>query len=244
LSTVNWGAGCPIRRTCVWGLDSSSMHLRRRRNTFSTTHSNGTNKVIDMSCTFLLSSPVYIEAHPRRIAAHGDSFKSFNSFISNSFRTLVAQWSAATPFLSIACGLFPLQWGCTPSSIFIDGLLQSALFPVVHPISLQPLTKCSFRNSFALTTIHFHGGCTPSLYFPQLPLPHLFPAHLPGRSQDHESEHFCLDTSFLLQSPPQGDSSMSVNKVTIRQGSSSRRSVATRDLSSQSSTLAGGTHVR
>jgi hypothetical protein len=40
-------------------------------------------------------------------------------------------------------------------------LLQSPLFPVVHPISLQPLTKCSSRNSFALTTIHFHGGCIP-----------------------------------------------------------------------------------
>ena len=38
---------------------------------------------------------------------------------------------------------------------------QSPLFPVVHPISLQPLTKCSSRNSFALTTIHFHGGCIP-----------------------------------------------------------------------------------
>jgi hypothetical protein len=45
-------------------------------------------------------------------------------------------------------------------------------FPVVHPISLQLLTKCSFRKSFALTTIHFHGGCTPlfPFYFPLFPV--------------------------------------------------------------------------
>src|SRR5882762_10295548 len=30
--------------------------------------------------------------------------------------------------------------------------------PVVHPLSVQPLTKCSSRNSFVLKTIHFHGG--------------------------------------------------------------------------------------
>jgi hypothetical protein len=39
--------------------------------------------------------------------------------------------------------------------------LPSRLFPTIHPISLQPLTICSSRNSFALITIHFHGGCTP-----------------------------------------------------------------------------------
>ena len=35
------------------------------------------------------------------------------------------------------------------------------LFTVVHPLSIQPLTKCSFRNSFVLKTIHFDGGCVP-----------------------------------------------------------------------------------
>src|SRR6266404_844038 len=30
--------------------------------------------------------------------------------------------------------------------------------PVVHPLSIQPLTKCSLHNSFVLKTIHFHGG--------------------------------------------------------------------------------------
>src|SRR6266851_8335512 len=32
------------------------------------------------------------------------------------------------------------------------------LFTVVHPLSIQPLRKCSFRNSFVLKTIHFDGG--------------------------------------------------------------------------------------
>src|SRR4029077_14044701 len=45
-------------------------------------------------------------------------------------------------------------------------LLQSLLFPVVHPISLQPFTKCSSRISFALTTIRFYGGVYPHCYSP------------------------------------------------------------------------------
>jgi hypothetical protein len=43
---------------------------------------------------------------------------SFNSFTFNGLRTLVAQWSAATPVYSDACGLFPLQWGCIPPLYF------------------------------------------------------------------------------------------------------------------------------
>jgi hypothetical protein len=158
---------------------------------FSTSRSNGTNKVIDTQGIFLLSSPVYIEAHPRRIAAHGDlasSLRSFNPFSFNSFRTLSHQWRSPNPLPSIVCGLFPSQWGCIPpllypafpefrgersprrftQSAFGEGahfhrlpLLQSALFPAVPPISLQALIKCSSRNSFVLTTIHFHGGCIP-----------------------------------------------------------------------------------
>jgi hypothetical protein len=35
--------------------------------------------------------------------------------------------------------------------------------PVVHPVSVQQLTKCSSRKSFVLKTIHFDGGgCAPS----------------------------------------------------------------------------------
>ena len=35
------------------------------------------------------------------------------------------------------------------------------LFTIVYPLSIQPLRKCSFRNSFVLKTIHFDGGCVP-----------------------------------------------------------------------------------
>src|SRR6267143_1326100 len=31
-------------------------------------------------------------------------------------------------------------------------------FPVVHPLSIQQVTKCFFCNSFVLKTIHFNGG--------------------------------------------------------------------------------------
>ena len=35
--------------------------------------------------------------------------------------------------------------------------------PVVHPLSVQLLTKCSSRNSFVLKTIHLSWvGCTPA----------------------------------------------------------------------------------
>jgi hypothetical protein len=38
---------------------------------FSTSHSNGTNKVLDTPYTFLLSSPVYIELQPRQSLVPG-----------------------------------------------------------------------------------------------------------------------------------------------------------------------------
>src|SRR6267143_4501531 len=34
-------------------------------------------------------------------------------------------------------------------------------FPVVHPLSIQQVTKCFSRNFFVLKTIHFDGGCIP-----------------------------------------------------------------------------------
>jgi hypothetical protein len=37
-------------------------------------------------------------------------------------------------------------------------------FTVIHPLSIQPLTKCSSRNSFVFKTIHFDGGVYPALY--------------------------------------------------------------------------------
>src|SRR5712664_3133606 len=53
-------------------------------------------------------------------------------------------------------------------------------FTVVHPLSIQPLTKCSSRNSFVFKTIHFDGGVYPALY-PAAPLnfPTFKPANLP-----------------------------------------------------------------
>jgi hypothetical protein len=71
--------------------------------------------------------------------------------------------------ISCSCGRFSCQQGGTPTpSIFLDCLsIRSPLFPVVHPFSLQSLTICSSRNSFVLTTIHFHGGCIP--LYPERP---------------------------------------------------------------------------
>ena len=36
--------------------------------------------------------------------------------------------------------------------------------PVVHPLLVQPLTKCFFRNSFVLKTIHLPWGVYPRVY--------------------------------------------------------------------------------
>src|SRR5882762_80789 len=39
---------------------------------------------------------------------------------------------------------------------------QVTKFPVVHPLSIQQVTKCFSCNSFVLKTIHFDGGgCIP-----------------------------------------------------------------------------------
>jgi len=84
-------------RICAWGFRQ-----------FSTAHSNGTNKVIDTPCTFLLSSAVYTEAHPRRStvfvsriglrdaahAARSTVLFFSNSFRSYSFRTLASHLKA------------------------------------------------------------------------------------------------------------------------------------------------------
>jgi hypothetical protein len=94
----------------------------------------------------------------------------------------------------LACYSFP----CLPSSSPADpdlscytslSLLANPLFPPVHPFSLQPLTECSSSNSFVLTTIHFHGGCTP------LPPSILFRTLLPRmRSASARIAHFFATT--------------------------------------------------
>src|SRR5260370_20484820 len=47
---------------------------------------------------------------------------------------------------------------------------HSLLSTVVHPLSIQPLRKCSFHNSFASNTIHFNGGMPPLATFRVSPL--------------------------------------------------------------------------
>jgi hypothetical protein len=98
-----------------------------------------------------------------------------NPFLFNRFRTLHSRRCSTGPSNSFGIKRFRTlsrHHGGIPSSLYFPRLplLQSPLFHVVHPISLQPLTKCSSRNSFALTTIHFHGGVyTPSILFSTLP---------------------------------------------------------------------------
>src|SRR5882762_11706744 len=60
-------------------------------------------------------------------------------------------------------------------------------FPVVHPLSIQQVTKCFFCNSFVLKTIHFNGGgyltpagsaprpVLPSTAYRLSPIPFVFP---------------------------------------------------------------------
>jgi hypothetical protein len=117
----------------------------------------------------MLFSPVYTEAHPRRMAAHAASCFSSNSFASYSLRTLASHFQT-----SVSSNLFEINRfrtlckipgiGYPPPSLFLDRhSTRSPRFPAVDPFSLQSLTKCPSSNSFVLTTIHFHGGCTPPL---------------------------------------------------------------------------------
>ncbi len=62
-----------------------------------------------------------------------------------SFRVILAQHSRRSPL--------PRHSSHLPSHL--------PLLTVVHPLSVQPLTKCSSRNSFVLKTIHFDGGVYP-----------------------------------------------------------------------------------
>jgi len=78
--------------------------------------------------------------------------------------------------------------------------------PVVHPLSIQILTKCFFRNSFVLKTIHLSWGvCTPPGGFaprpssPRLPIPYSPPFF------SHSLLHFlytCKTQLFYFQTFP------------------------------------------
>src|SRR5713226_8537030 len=70
--------------------------------------------------------------------------------------------------------------------------------PVVHPLSVQLLIKCSSRNSFVLKTIHFDGGVYPRPFFsPSWALPCTF-LHSAKKqlccfqSIAHSFAHFCI----------------------------------------------------
>jgi hypothetical protein len=47
---------------------------------------------------------------------------------------------------------------CSP----LPAISHVTKFPVVHPLSIQQVTKCFSHNSFVLKTIHFDGGVYPS----------------------------------------------------------------------------------
>jgi hypothetical protein len=101
----------------------------------------------------VLFSPVYTEARPRHDAANAASsspLKSFNFFTFNGFRTLVAQWSAATPVFSDASGLFPLQWGCTPL-VYLERSPRRALSPST---AAPPISSISRRPSLFSSTAY------------------------------------------------------------------------------------------
>jgi hypothetical protein len=141
------------------------------------------------------AQPVCILVTPNTLTARRISF-IFNKLVCRRSRC-GSTGTLVSPFLSPPCEPFPLQQGGTPPLLYPERsprrahlhrlpFLQSALFPAVHPISLQSLTKCSSRNFFVLTTIHFHGGCTPPRVYPE-PASARRGANLGGG----EAESFC-----------------------------------------------------
>ena len=63
--------------------------------------------------------------------------------------------------------------------------------PVVHPLSIQPLTKCPSRNSFIFKTIHFDGGVYP-LYVQTFRRLDAFPSYpLSFHILEHSFALFC-----------------------------------------------------
>ena len=84
--------------------------------------------------------------------------------------------------------------------------------PVVHPLSIQQVTKCSSRNPFALKAIHFDGGVYPLLATPLTtaipssvyPIPYLSRAQprdpLSFRILTHSFALFCTLLHFFARS--------------------------------------------
>jgi hypothetical protein len=137
------------------------------------------------SCTSSVFSNSFLSYSFRTLASHFQATVSSNSLEIKRFRTLCKIPGIGYPFTqSGLCEGFTqlapsfdgsaLREGPVytfPPTPFLDRLsIRSPLLPAIHPFSLQPFAKCSSRNSFILTTIHFHGGCIPPLKrnaFPQ-----------------------------------------------------------------------------
>ncbi len=92
------------------------------------------------------------------------------------------------------------QSNCSAPSSRLSASSPVTKSPVVHPVSVQPLTKCSSRNSFVLTTIHFDGGCIPCLLCPlttaiaasRYPIPYPLSFHILA----HSLALFCTRAEF------------------------------------------------
>src|SRR5258708_5379948 len=89
---------------------------------------------------------------------------SFHVFAKPHFRQ--THRSYTTSALPLPCSLFN-----SPSKVPALSASPVTKSPVVHPLSVQLLTKCYSRNSFVLKTIRFDGGCAP-------PVPR--PSHRPA----------------------------------------------------------------
>ncbi len=67
----------------------------------------------------------------------------------------------ATPFCRLLPAALPAH-GLYPVCLDLSRLGTAKNPSCIH-FSFQSLARCPSRNSFLLITIHFHGGCTPSL---------------------------------------------------------------------------------
>jgi hypothetical protein len=89
---------------------------------------------------------------------------AFNFFFFNLLRTLAAQWTPATLFLSSASGLFPSPWGCIPP--YPERFSRRATprsEPVAVPLRLQQI-RFYLLFVYAVTDPFFHNeGGTPLL---------------------------------------------------------------------------------
>jgi hypothetical protein len=119
----------------------------------------------------MLFSPVFAEVHPRRMAACAASGFSSNSFVFYPFRTLASHLKATVSVNSFEikcfrtlCKIPGIGYPLSLTQSLLRAGPRSSLFPAIHPVSVQPLTKCSSSNPFVLITIHFHGGCTPLVH--------------------------------------------------------------------------------